>query len=61
MQEVLATDNRIAKDICYSFHFWDALMAAEPLLSSVQFQNIFAREIKQKDFSSTVNLYEKVK
>lgn len=27
-------ENRGFKEVCYSFHFWDALMAAEPILAS---------------------------
>lgn len=61
LQEMLVVDGRPLNEVGYSFHFWDALMAAEPVLSSPQFQYLFSREIQQKDFRSTFDLYNKMK
>ena len=61
LQELLNSDPAILGQVSYSIHFWDALVAAEPIFGDRDFQLIFSEQITRKDFASVVDLYSKVK
>ena len=61
VQEMLNQGDSQYLQVGYSIHFWDSLLAVEPILAGNEFYRLFSEGLTRKDFASTFDLYRKIK